>query len=78
VGEIHPERDGDGDGVPELEAMFREPGQVLPDQEQIIGSMTAMHAAWYRAWQAAGIPEERAYGLLRVMVREGCRRLSWP
>lgn len=50
---------------------------VLPDQEGIIGSMTALHAAWYRAWQSAGIPEERAYGLLRVMVREGCRHLSW-
>jgi hypothetical protein len=72
-----PDPEPGGDGLPDLEALFSETGQVLPGQEQIIMSMTAVHAVWYRAWQAAGIPEERAYGLLRVIVREGCRRLSW-
>jgi hypothetical protein len=57
---------------PDLEAMLRAPSPVLPEQEQIISSMAALHAAWYQAWQAAGVPEHRAAEWTGILVREGC------
>ena len=50
-----------------LEAMLR---GVMEPQAAAIQALAGVHAAWYQAWQAAGFSEERAYGLVQIMVRQ--------
>jgi hypothetical protein len=72
----HPEQLPEN-AVPDLEALLK---TQLPLDVAAIGAistLTAVHWAWYEWWKVRGFTEGQAFELVRIMVREGSRRLSW-
>jgi hypothetical protein len=52
-----------------LEHMAREAGNMPDFAAAAIEAITAVHAQWYRSWQAAGIPVHRAAEWTGIMIR---------
>jgi len=77
-----PAPEGFGLGPEELRRMDEVLGEIgnLPDfMGAAIEAIASAHAQWYRAWQAAGVPEPRAAEWVTVMIAAMARsgQLSW-
>lgn len=57
---------------PDLEQILKMSQGIAGPMDQVIESMSAIHAQWYKSWVENGIPEPQAAVLLRVMVAVNC------
>ena len=55
------------DDLRELEKMI-EATRAAAGVDAVIDAITSVHARWYRSWQEAGFPEERAAQLVMTML----------
>lgn len=58
----------DPDELRRLAEMTEQAGNMPDFTGAAILAMTAVHAQWYRGWQAAGIPENRAAEFTAVLI----------
>lgn len=57
---------------PDLEQLLKMSQGLTGPMDQVIKTMSAVHAQWYKAWIENGIPEPQAGAMLRVMLAVNC------
>jgi hypothetical protein len=61
--------DVDADEPPDLEALYNLAKGIMPEHDQMIETMAAIHARWRKAWQDTdAFSDEEAFELVRILV----------
>lgn len=56
------------DEPPDLEALYNMAKGIMPEHDQMIETMAAIHFRWRKAWEESGFSDGEAFELVRILV----------